>query len=131
LGRIEMRGLIVGLAIYMVVGVGAEERSIGGFLDGKKLLEFCEEENNKCSGYLMGFVDTMVLTENMLNAFGKILGPDAKRPLTLICFPTSLSFESVQLRRVWMKWAENHPGQLHRTASALVLVAFEEAWPCE
>ena len=126
-----MRGLIVGLAIYMTVGVGAEERSIGGFLDGKKLLEFCEEKNNKCSGYLMGFVDTMVLTENMLNAFGKILGPDAKRPLTLICITTSLSFESAQLRRVWMKWAENHPGQLQRTASALVLVAFEEAWPCE
>ena len=56
-----MRGLIVGLAIYMTVGLGAEARSIGGFLDGKKLLEFCVEENIKCSGYLMGFVDTLSL----------------------------------------------------------------------
>ena len=126
-----MRGLIVGLAIYMTVGVGAQERSIGGFLDGKKLLEFCEEENNKCSGYLMGFVDTMALTDSMLNAFGKILGPDAKRPLTLVCFPASLSFESAKLRRVWMKWAEAHPEHLHRTASGLALIAFEEEWPCE
>ena len=126
-----MRGLIVGLAIYMTVGVGAEERSIGGFLDGKKLLEFCEKENNKCSGYLMGFVDTMALTDSMLNAFGNILGPDAKRPLTLVCFPASLSFESAKLRRVWMKWAEGHPEHLHRTASGLALIAFEEEWPCE
>ena len=118
-----MRGLIVGLAIYMTVGVGAEERSIGGFLDGKKLLEFCEEENNKCSGYLMGFVDTMALTDSMLNAFGKILGPDAKGPLTLVCFPASLLFESAKLRRVWMKWAEGHPEHLHRTASGLALIA--------
>ena len=126
-----MRGLIVGLAICMTVGVGAQERSIGGFLDGKKLLEFCEEENNKCSGYLMGFVDTMALTDSMLNAFGKILGPDAKRPLTLVCFPASLLFESAKLRRVWMKWAEGHPEHLHRTASGLALIAFEEEWPCE
>ena len=126
-----MRGLIVGLAIYMTVGVGAQERSIGGFLDGKKLLEFCEEENNKCSGYLMGFVDTMALTDSMLNAFGKILGPDAKRPLTLVCFPASLLFESAKLRRAWMKWAEGHPEHLHRTASGLALIAFEEEWPCE
>ena len=126
-----MRGLIVGLAIYMTVGVGAQERSIGGFLDGKKLLEFCEEENNKCSGYLMGFVDTMALTDSMLNAFGKILGPDAKGPLTLVCFPASLLFESEKLRRVWMKWAEGHPEHLHRTASGLALIAFEEEWPCE
>ena len=126
-----MRGLIVGLAIYMTVGVGAQERSIGGFLDGKKLLEFCEEENNKCSGYLMGFVDTMALTDSRLTACGKILGPDAKRPLTLVCFPASLLFESAKLRRVWMKWAEGHPEHLHRTASGLALIAFEEEWPCE
>ena len=60
-----MRGLIVGLAIYLTASIGAEQRSIGAFLDGKKLLEFCEERNNKCTGYLMGFADTMTLTENM------------------------------------------------------------------
>ena len=126
-----MRGLIVGLAIYMTVGLGAEARSIGGFLDGKKLLEFCVEENNKCSGYLMGFVDTMALTDIMLNAFGKILGPDVKRPVTLVCFPASLSFESEKLRSVWIKWAEKHPEHLHRMASGLALIAFEAEWPCE
>jgi len=126
-----MRGLIVGLAIYLTASIGAEQRSIGAFLDGKKLLEFCEERNNKCTGYLMGFADTMTLTENMLNAFGNILGPDAKRPLRLVCFPAGLSFDSTQLRRVWMKWAKDNPENLHKTASGLILIAFEKEWPCE
>ena len=126
-----MRGLIVGLAIYLTASIGAEQRSIGAFLDGKKLLEFCEERNNKCTGYLMGFADTMTLTENMLNAFGNILGPDAKRPLRLVCFPAGLSFDSTQLRRVWMKWAKDNPENLHKTASGLTLIAFEKEWPCE
>ena len=126
-----MRGLIVGLAIYLTASIGAEQRSIGAFLDGKKLLEFCEERNNKCTGYLMGFADTMTLTENMLDAFGNILGPDAKRPLRLVCFPAGLSFDSTQLRRVWMKWAKDNPKNLHKTASGLILIAFEKEWPCE
>ena len=126
-----MRGLIVGLAIYLTASIGAEQRSIGAFLDGKKLLEFCEERNNKCTGYLMGFADTMTLTENMLNAFGNILGPDAKRPLMLVCFPAGLSFDSTQLRRVWMKWAKDNPENLHKPASGLILIAFEKEWPCE
>ena len=126
-----MRGLIVGLAIYLTASIGAEQRSIGAFLDGKKLLEFCEERNNKCTGYLMGFADTMTLTENMLDAFGNILGPDAKRPLRLVCFPAGLSFDSTQLRRVWMKWAKDNPENLHKTASGLILIAFEKEWPCE
>ena len=126
-----MRGLIVGLAIYLTASIGAEQRSIGAFLDGKKLLEFCEERNNKCTGYLMGFADTMTLTENMLDAFGNILGPDAKRPLRLVCFPAGLSFDSTQLRRVWMKWAKDNPENLHKTASGLILIAFENEWPCE
>ena len=126
-----MRGLIVGLAIYLTASIGAEQRSIGAFLDGKKLLEFCEERNNKCTGYLMGFADTMTLTENMLDAFGNILGPDAKRPLRLVCFPAGLSFDSNQLRRVWMKWAKDNPENLHKPASGLILIAFEKEWPCE
>ena len=126
-----MRGLIVGLAIYLSVSIGAEQRSIGAFLDGNKLLELCEERNEKCVGYLMGFVDTMSLTENMLNAFGNILGPDAKRPLTLVCFPPELSFDSAQLGRVWMKWAKGNPEVLHKPASGLSLIAFEQEWPCE
>ena len=92
-----MRGPIVGLAIYMTVGVSAEEEPMIRFMSGPRLLELCEAEirtRNICSGYLMGFVDTMVLTENMLDSFGRILGPHAKHPLTLICFPTSWSFKS-------------------------------------
>ena len=126
-----MRGLIVGLAIYLTASIGAEQSSIGAFLDGKKLIEFCEERNNKCTGYLMGFADTMTLTENMLDAFGNSLGPDAKRPLRLVCFPAGLSFDSTQLRRVWMKWAKDNPENLHKTASVLILIAFEKEWPCE
>ena len=126
-----MRGLIVGLAIYLTASIGAEQRSIGAFLDGITLLDFCEERNNKCTGFLMGFADTMTLTENRLNAFGNILGPDAKRPLRLVCFPAGLSFDSTQLRRVWMIWAKDNPENLHKTASGLILIAFEKEWPCE
>ena len=95
-----MRGLIVGLAIYMTVGVSAEEEPMIRFMSGLRLLELCEAEvrtRHICSGYLMGFVDTMVLTENMLDSFGRIPGPHPKRPLTLTCFPTSWSFKSANL----------------------------------
>ena len=39
-----MRGLIVGLAIYMTVGVSAEEEPMIRFMSGPRLLELCEAE---------------------------------------------------------------------------------------
>ena len=45
------------------------------------------------------------------------------------CMPNGVT--AGQLLRVWIKWANEHPEDLHFEASSLVLNAYIEAFPCD
>ena len=72
-----------------------------------------------CVGYLAGFND--------LNALVPALTRDRRRAF---CPPTS-GVSGDQLRLVFIDWAKRHPKELHTSARSSVVLALQDAFPCE
>jgi hypothetical protein len=89
----------------------------------------CEERGGKdewsnalglmrCIGYLDGVMDSAVVLS--------IAHPEA-RPF---CLPeTGISLD--QARLIFIKWAKDHPDQLHTAARISVAIALGTAFPCK
>jgi len=77
---------------------------------------------NSCVMYLSGLLDAA----KTLDGWG---GRDKEGRLWGSCTPKSVSQE--QIRQVWLKFAKEHPEELHLIAASIALDAFEEAWPCK
>ena len=85
---------------------------------GNSLLAKCENENwGLCLGYLQAVSDAY----RTAAAWYKF-EPD-------LCVPVGVL--SGQLQKVWIKYANEHPEDLHLTASSLVMKAYMEASPCD
>jgi hypothetical protein len=69
-----------------------------------------------CAGMVTGFNDMAVL-----------VGQIVKREV--YCVPKE-GLEAGQVIRVYMKWLEDHPAELHDTARILFLQAMRESFPC-
>jgi hypothetical protein len=77
---------------------------------------------NSCVMYLAGLTDAAT-TFSGWDHKNKRGAPQGS------CIPKAVSQE--QLRQVWLRYANQHPGKLHLTASGIALNAFEKAWPCK
>ena len=71
----------------------------------------------RCIGYIDGMLEFHALIQVV------------KPRVTLFCLPPAgISID--QARRVFVKWAQEHPSQLHETARVSVVLALVEAFPC-
>jgi len=71
----------------------------------------------RCAGYMDGVMDFQAI---IIKPF-----PRAK----FFCVPkTGISID--QAMRIFVKWAENHPKDLHVSARVSVLLSLREAFPC-
>jgi hypothetical protein len=92
------------------------------FYNGSELLEYCEHYLNKtdvglanaCYGYVAGHHDA-----EKLFSFESI---------NYYCIPKNIS--SQELITVAAEYLRTHPKDLHYSATALIFVAFTEAYPC-
>ena len=104
-----------------VLGMSAQANAQMGFFSGNKVLEFCESESRAaqgtCSGYLAGVFDSAV-----------ILKASSVAKLN-ICAQSGVTLG--QLIKIFIKWANDNPGDLHVDASIIAMGAFAVAFPCE
>ena len=111
--------LILGMLLHWPTAIGAE------FVDGNALHSICTGSDgpgtNTCRGYLTGVADAMT-AYNARNKSRHDSSPNSS------CIPEGVSAE--QLRQVWVKYSTETPENLHLAAAGLVIVAFEQAWPC-
>lgn len=112
-----IRNLIAALLL-----IGASHGAMaGGFESGNSLLTKCEdeklEENALCYGYLEAVSDTFERA-----AVWEGFESD-------ICMPVGVTVG--QLLKIWIKWANEHPEDLHFEASSIVLNAYIAAFPCD
>ncbi len=92
------------------------------FYNGGELLEYCNHYLNKtdtglanaCYGYVAGHHDA-----EKLFSFESI---------NYYCIPQDIS--SRELITVTTEYLRSHPKDLHYSATALIFVAFTEAYPC-
>jgi Rap1a immunity proteins len=71
-----------------------------------------------CAGYLQGAVDAF--------EFDKVSG--SQRSGASICIPDDV--KSDQTIRVFMKYSDDHPEELHKGATVVVWEAMRQAFPC-
>ena len=117
-----MKSYCLLLALLFPLTVSASESAKGySYEDGKGLLNLCQGNNNfnwgVCHSYLVAIHD--------------VHGSFAHRghlSRQLFCAPDGVSVG--QLKRAFVDYAEQYPGSLHRTASSLVLDAYDKAFPC-
>lgn len=82
--------------------------------DNKQDMSYSEGlDAGYCVGLVSGIAETIISSDS----------PTA-------CFPKS-SVTREQTVRIVVKYLNNHPEQLHLSASSLVMVSFEEAFPCK
>jgi len=103
--------------------------SDGYFVSGSELLERCEAylgddtnaniaSGNACAGYVEGIVDE----HNTFVNWGEI-----KPAWWCVSKHSNLG----QLIHVVTKYLQEHPEDLHQTASGLTVIALTDAFPCE
>ncbi len=97
----------------------------GSFVSGSDLLEQCKLSEGpflqgECYGYIAGVAD-------IVGAF-----KEAGWRETDYCLPSGESGVTLgQAKLEVVKYLENHPGELHRSASGLIYLAFVDAFPCK
>ena len=107
--------------LALVVMLGIVGRVDAGFYTAGQILSDCESDNvgvrNDCISYLAGIVDT---TEAWVSY--ELL---PKR----FCMPDGTTLS--QLKKFYIKYANEHPEDLHRPGSRIAISAFFEAFPCK
>jgi hypothetical protein len=109
--------MFVALLVMSGQGVNANYYGTGG-----ELLNLCEselmEEYGRCTGYLAGKLDMHELFFEF-----EVL------PVKYYCIPEGATLG--QLKKVFIKYANENPQDLHIHATRLVGDAFRDAFPCE
>ena len=100
---------------------GQVQASSGAYNTAAILLDDCEaantHSNGRCLGYLSGVHDAI----SYIVSAGQIA--------RTFCVPNNAS--SDQLRRVFIKYANDNPQHLHREGFEIVEFAFDTAFPCK
>ena len=113
-------------AVVVVVLAGEAPTASGQFYDGNSLHEDCQArgdaalmEEASCLGYVAGIFDLLFV----LNS-GELGGA-----IVQFCYPKNGT--QGQMRDVVKLWLETHPEKRHEYGAKLVVIALNEAFPCE
>lgn len=71
-----------------------------------------------CVGFISGFIDAFAIIDGMTD-----------RKVRFFCLP-SRGISNDQAIRVFVKWATEHPGDLHTTGRSTLMLAFTNTFPC-
>ena len=102
--------------VALLVTLNANAYAGATFVDGNELYEDMKNDYGKLysSGYITGVAD--VGNDNSIYGFRFCVPQQATRG---------------QLSDVVSKWLEQNPGKRHFSASSLIALAFQEAFPCK
>jgi hypothetical protein len=73
-----------------------------------------------CAGYVSGMLDMHAL----------MVAPQVGGTTSLFCLPAD-GISNAQAIKVFLKWAREHPEELHKRARLSLLIALKEAFPCQ
>ena len=104
---------IAGVAVAFDQGEG------GYFQNGNRLLEWCESSESLALAYVTGAYDAA----QYMSVF---VGSEAYAPT--ICTPAGS--QNTQYRDIVCRYVDDHPEARTSSATSLVVMALQEAWPC-
>ena len=118
----KKRGIFMRVLLFLALIYPAMASAATAWESGNDLLSKCEQEGDffegVCVGYILGIMDG----HDALIVWGELNEPT-------FCRPDGLSVRQVQA--VVIKYLKEHPEDLHKVASSLVLTALTEAFTPE
>jgi hypothetical protein len=104
------------LALVLFAASIGQANAVEGFVDGNKLLEWCESQTGpnqlSCMMYVAGVSDAWDVATNANKSES--------------CTPAAAPLK--QVAAVVLKYLNQHPEERHMPAAALAFVAINEAW---
>ena len=110
--------------IYLLIfGVLSATTICAAERSAEELLTQCTSTDSEvfklaCASYMHGFGDAVAVLASIDSASSRV------------CLPKD-GISADQLRRIVVKWLEDHPKELHAPASFEVLIALVDAFPCK
>jgi hypothetical protein len=109
-----MTNPLLGVALALCL-LSASAPAAAGFESGEVLAGLCRQPAPICLAYLEGVVDGAEAME-------------WEQVVSGLCIPEQV--DSMQLRQIFLDYAERHDELLKLPAGLLVLDALKQAWPC-
>lgn len=110
--------IFITIGAMLVVSPAKSEVMVNRLYTGGQMLSQCESESEYrviCLGYLSGIFD--LHNEYAASGFPQKFCPPKRT-------------NAVQLRRIFIKYANENPQKDHLAAASIVINAFKEAFPC-
>ena len=118
-----MRILLLALVVWAGQAWGADT-----YFSGNQLMSYCEADTtakqNICNAYVAGVSDGISVNKVIF----PVTSSDEHFDFNDVCRPEGV--DTVQLAKVWTKWANEQPEKLHMAASVVVTQALAKAFPC-
>lgn len=116
---------LIGVLLSLSLGGRAFARATSG----EEILSKCQESAEAFdNGFCAGFMDATLDTLNMWEA-SDISKKRSHDNDVHFCVPDKVT--NGQLLRVFVKYLEDHPEELHKPANLLLVEAFRKAFPCQ
>jgi hypothetical protein len=124
-----MKPILAGAALLAALATTPAHADRYSPLSGERLVQVCTGANETlvsgCQAYIDGVSDAVTSYQASRPADGK---KGAPLP-AYICVPGHLT--GPQLREAFVAWARQHQGELHAQASAVVIRALFQTYPCQ
>lgn len=119
----------VKIMALVAILIMAAKAQAGIFFTASDILADCESDsvtdNNNCFYYIAAVVDT----EDRVNAAWKAGFGEKLVERLVFCLPKKV--KGMQLQKVFIKYANENPQDLHKSASDIVMKAFMKAFSCK
>ena len=126
-----MKTLVLAAALLFAIPLASAPRPAStdsAFTSGNELLQWCGEtqdgrqanEKLRCIGFIAGTEETL--------EFWKVMNEDSIPKPLRFCFPDGVT--NGQIIKVFVKYLNDHPADLHHSAVTLFMQSQNEAFPC-
>ena len=106
------------IAVIAILGMSGQ---VSAGFSANNLLTDCKSPMSGHQNFCEGFLLAAAETHNTYAHFGYLK--------KMFCIPKG-TVTIGQLKRVFVRYANIHPGELHLTASSIVMKAFKQAFSC-
>jgi hypothetical protein len=122
---------VVGLCLWCLIACGQASAET---ITGAHIQDQCEKTSNGTepfsNGFCAGFIDGVLEAQVMWEVFESkgSVGTLKRNPQLSFCLPAEVT--NGQVVKIFTKYLDDHPEELHEPAALLLVTSLRKAFPC-